>query len=255
MATKPKSKSTEVTIAAPKGIVNWRDALKGTVARQKAEAAKMPTLGGNFLSFKGGIISRGGQQLDNPLRVVLLAVQGERAYYSTDWQPDSAATPDCFSFDKLAPHENAEVPQHGTCSGCRFNEFNSARTGGGKACKEIGSMVFIHADALKSAGAVAAAEIMQAKASVLNAKLLNNYVGAMGDSPLCTVVTVIRNQPDAKSQYKLTFEPEEYRASDEIMAALTARVLEAQKLLEVPPPKLEKPASKAAHPGLRKRKF
>jgi hypothetical protein len=258
MATKPKPKPTEVVVVSPKAIGNWRDVLKDSVAHQKQEAAKMPTLGGNFISFRGGVISRGGQQLENPLRVVLLAVQGERAYYSTDWQPDSVASPDCFSFDKISPHEAAEIPQDSGrgCAGCRLNEFNSAKTGGGKACKEIGVMMMIHADFLKSAGAVAAAEIMQAKASVLNAKMLNNYVGALGDSPLCTVVTAIRNQPDSKSQYKLTFEPEEYRPNDAIMAALAVRVLEAQKLLATPPVKVEKPAGKAAHPGLRKgRKF
>lgn len=254
MATKRKP-TTEVVIAPSKGIANWRDALKGTVVHQKAEAAKMPTLGGNFISFKGGIISRGGNPLPNPLAVVLLAVQGERAYYSTDWQPDSAASPDCFSFDKVRPHESVEAEQNDTCAGCRWNEFNSARSGGGKACKEISAMAFIAADSLKSAAAVASAEIMQAKASVMNAKLVNNYVNSLGDLPLCTVITIIKNQPDAKSQYRLEFVPEEYRAGDDVMAALTARVLEAQKLLSVAPPKLEKPAAKAAHPGLRKRKF
>jgi hypothetical protein len=111
-------------------------------------------------------------------------------------------------------------------------------------------------DTLKSAASVASAEMMTAKASVLNAKILNNYVNAMGDQPLCTVITEIKNQPDKRSQYKLDFDPEPYRADDAVMSALAGRVQEAQKSLLVVPVKVEKAATTtAAHPGMRKRKF
>ena len=129
-------------------------------ARQAS--AKLPQRSGNFLSFRGGRVSLGGVKLPNPLPLVILAYDAERAYYSKPYQPDVMASPDCYSYDKLMPHENAKVPQADKCSECRFNEFGSAPNGKGKACKEGAKFAAIHADALESPEKIAAAQIIRA---------------------------------------------------------------------------------------------
>lgn len=258
MAT--KKKSTAVVVAPAKQVVvgGWRERAAKSVVAGKQASAKLPQQSGNFISFRGGSPSLGGVNLPNPLPLVILAYDAERAYYSKPYQPDVMATPDCYSYDSLVPHEKAKVPQADKCANCRFNEFGSAQNGKGKACKEGAKFAAIHADALESPEKIAAATIIQGRLSVLNAKGFRNYVGYFEDSDIAVwqSVTQLSVAPDSKSQYAVTFSNIVAELDDTDLDAIAVRVDEAEKMLAQPYPDLdEAPKAPAKGAPARRRKF
>lgn len=261
MASKKQSKA--VTVAKPQSVAvsgGWRERAAKSVVAGKAASAKLPQQSGNFISFRGGAPSLGGVNLPNPLPLVILAYEHERAYYSKPYQPDVMTAPDCYSYDGDAPHEKAKVPQSDRCSTCRFNEFGSAQNGKGKACKEGAKFAAIHADALESPDKIAGATIVQGRLSVLNSKGFRNYVGYFedGNVPIWASVSQLSVSPDSKSQYAVAFSNIVADLDDTDLDAIALRVDEADKLLSQPYPDLEEaPAAKAPARGApaRKRKF
>ena len=236
---------------------SWRERAAQSIAKGKQQSAKLPAASGNFLSFRNGSISLGGAKLENPLPLVLLAYTYERSYFSKPYQPDVAATPDCFSFDGEAPHAEAKVPQSDRCKGCRFDDFGSAANGKGKGCKEGAKFAAIHADSLDSPEKIKSAQIIVGRLSVMNSKGFRNYVGFFEDKgvPVWAGVSVLTVVPDSASQYAASFESTVADLSDADLDAIASRVDEADKVLLMPPPDMEeaKPAPKGA--PARRRKF
>jgi hypothetical protein len=261
--TPPKKPGTEVAVRKTTALTTpgaWRERAKQSINTSRQTLNKLPQMGGNFLSFKGGVISVGGNQIANPLPLVLLAHGFERTYYSKAYDPNATESPDCYSFDGERPHEKSAVPQSDTCATCRLAEFGSAANGKGKACREGSRLAFIHADVLaKGPAAVQSATIWQARLSVLNAKTFRSYVEAIfGDEqPTWTKLTTLENRPDPKSQYAVSFVASVIDSeNDELFDAIAARVDEAERLMVMPYPEFEEaPAAKAAPPPRRGRKF
>jgi hypothetical protein len=259
--SRTKAPSKSVAIVPQKGVVvgGWRERAAKSIAAGKQASAKLPQQSGNFISFRGGAPSLGGVNLPNPLPLVILAYDAERAYYSKPYQPDVMGIPDCYSYDSLAPHEKSKVPQSDKCATCRFNEFGSAQNGKGKACKEGAKFAAIHADALDAPEKIAAAQIVQGRLSVLNAKGFRNYVGYFEDAgqPIWGSVSQLSVSPDSKSQYAVAFSNIVADLDDYDLDAIAVRVDEAEKMLAQPYPDLEDAAPKAAPKGApaRKRKF
>jgi hypothetical protein len=254
-----KRKSTAVAVVKPTSIVvgGWRERAAKSIAVGKQQSAKLPQQSGNFISFRGGSPSLGGVSLPNPLPLVILAYGYERTYYSKPYQPDVLSSPDCYSFDGDAPHEQSKVPQADRCSQCRFNEFGSAQNGKGKACKEGARFAAIHADALESPEKIAAATIVQGRLSVLNSKSFRQYVGFFEESeqPIWASVSQLTVSADSKSQYAVSFGNAVADLDDTDLDAISLRVDEAEKLLTQPYPELEEQAparGKAAPPKRRK---
>jgi hypothetical protein len=260
MATRKKSESKSVVVAPQKGIVvgGWRERATKSIAAGRIASAKLPQQSGNFISFRGGTPTLGGVSLPNPLPLVILAYEHERAYYVKPYQPDVMAVPDCYSYDGEKPHAKAKVPQADRCKDCRFNEFGSAQNGKGKACKEGAKFAAIHADALATPEKIAAATVIQGRLSVLNSKGFRNYVGYFeeAEQPIWRSVSQLTVTPDSKSQYAVTFSNVVAELDDTDLDAIAVRVDEAEKLLAQPYPDLDEPAP-AAPKGApaRKRKF
>jgi hypothetical protein len=245
-----KKSKTAVVVAPQKSVVvgGWRERAAKSIERGKQASARLPQQSGNFISFRGGTPSLGGVTLPNPLPLVILAYDAERAYYSKPYQPDVMATPDCYSYDSVAPHEKAKIPQADVCAQCRFNEFGSAQNGKGKACKEGAKFAAIHADALESPEKIAAATIIAGRLSVLNSKGFRNYTGYFEEAgqPIWMSVTQLTVQPDSKSQYAVTFSNIVADLDDADLDALAIRVDEAEKLLAQPYPDVEEQAAARA---------
>jgi hypothetical protein len=243
------------TLATPG---SWRERAKQSINTSRQTLAKLPQMGGNFLSFRGGAISAGGNQIANPLPLILLAHGFERTYYSKPFDPNATESPDCYSYDGVRPHEKSAVPQSDTCGTCRLAEFGSAANGKGKACREGSRLAFIHGDTLaKGPSAIAAATIWQARLSVLNAKTFRSYVEAIfGDEdPTWSRLTTLENRPDPKTQYAVSFVASVFEG-DALLDAIAARVDEAERLMLMPYPEFdEAPAAKAPPPPRRGRKF
>jgi hypothetical protein len=234
---------------------SWRDRVKDAVSKQREIAAALPAQTGNFLSFQGGTITHGGNELDNPLPVIILAVGKERSYFINEYDPDNGTPPDCYSYDGEAPHENASTPQSDRCKTCQFNQFNSARQGSGKGCKEGGKLAMIHADTIETQKSALASPIVLAKVSTLNSKTLRSYVDGLGDVPVWADVTEIQNKPDKKKQYSLTFVKQGVALEDEILDAVSSRIEEAEKLMDQPYPEPKEKAPARGKAAVRKNKF
>jgi hypothetical protein len=260
-AKKRATKSKAVVPAASTAVVagGWRERAAQSVTKSKEALAKLPAASGNFISFRNGQMTLGGNRLDNPLPVIIIAHGYERTYYSRPYQPDAISAPDCYSFDGDAPHDQSQVPQADRCAQCRFNEFGSATNGKGKGCKEGARMAMIHADALNAddpVAAIASAQIVQARLSVLNSKAFRAYAGYFDDMPMWTSVTEIECVPDSKSQYATSFRNLVAEMDDDILDAIAARVGEAEKQLVEPYPEPQEQAPKpAAKKRAAKRKF
>jgi hypothetical protein len=254
-AAKVPAKRTQSTSVVAGG---WRERAAKSLQSGKEVRSMLPQASGNFISFRNGDITLGGVTLENPLPVVILAYGYERSYYSRPYQPDTLSTPDCYSYDNVAPHPESPAAQSERCSNCRFNDFGSAINGKGKGCKEGARLVMIHADALQSAESVAKTTIVQAKVSVLNSKTFSAYADAVEarGTVLWQDVTQITNQQDKKSQYAVSFRLEGVTLDDDILDAIALRVDEAEKLLVQPYPEVE--AAKPVAPPrtrTRQRKF
>ena len=263
MASKKQvSKSKELAPRASTQVVtgNWRERAAKSINTSRAAVAMLPQMSGNFVSFRGGVISLGGNQLANPLPIVLLTHGYERAYYSKPYVPDVLATPDCYSFDNVVPHPKAQVPQNDNCARCHWNEFGSAANQKGKGCKEGARIVFLHGDHIGSPDQVAAAPLMQGRLSVLNAKTFRLYIENVFDAEnraTWMTISLMTNVPDARSQYAVSFAPQ-FAVEDDVLEAISLRVDEAEKLLTLPYPDLQEappPAARGNAAPARRRKF
>lgn len=64
---------------------------------------------------------------------VVLSFGASRAYYAHEYgEGDDDPTPNCYSSDNIVGIGDPG----GECASCKLNEWGSARSGGGKACKE-----------------------------------------------------------------------------------------------------------------------
>lgn len=109
--------------------------------------------GGGFpiISIKGKVFTevRDGERkiIPNPkdpdspatyIEVVLVKVNKNvsKVWYATGYQEGAEAKkPDCYSSDGVAPNLDSEKPQSKTCATCKFNQWGSKVTEGGKKAK------------------------------------------------------------------------------------------------------------------------
>ena len=105
----------------------------------KEESARMPSGSGSFISIRGKNFSYQGATLEEPLRVVIVDYSYENALYEGKWDAENPQPPVCFAMsktnDEMAPHESSPKPQSDSCKDCPHNQFGTADTGKGKACK------------------------------------------------------------------------------------------------------------------------
>jgi hypothetical protein len=61
----------------------------------------------------------------------------QKVFYKEVYDASKKLPPDCFSHGAKVPDSSVEHPQHPTCKGCPQNEFETAATGKGKACRDL----------------------------------------------------------------------------------------------------------------------
>lgn len=200
---KPAAKSTTALAPFQEKLAQYA---KKTVATVAAVG------GGTFISFKGGVITVGGNAVPgNVLEVVVLGHVLENHYYTVAFDPDSPTSPVCFAFGESAedmkPHDASEEKQCDNCAACPKNQFGTAEKGKGKACGNIVRMALLtRADVEKD---IALAQPAFAKLPVTSVKEWAIYCKGLESSlglPPFAVVTKLSVVPDAKSQFKVKFE-------------------------------------------------
>ena len=231
-------------------VVDWEAQMKAAAAMYKG--MEQNTGGGKSLSFKAGIMTFDGAPIkDNAIEVVVLESVFENALYEGSYDADNPHPPICFAFSgpmvpgedpalldaAMVPHKDSAKPQNPTCKGCKWNEFGTADTGRGKACKNIRRLALLHVDYLKKPESIAAAPIAFAKIPPTSCGGWAGHVKKIAnvlEKPPFAVVTKITCRPDAKKQVAVEFEVTGEIKDRSIGSAGFLRHKESHSLLTVP---------------------
>jgi len=239
-----RNKSTEVA--------TW----DAELAKQAEIAAGLEasTGGGQFFSTRGGQLSWQDSPLpNNEMIVIVLDTIFENVFYEGRYDPDTPQGPTCFAFareeDELAPHiivkDAGQAQSLDGCKNCEHNEWGSADTGKGKACRNTRRVAMIPAGQISRSGEVevfededhyASTTVGFMKLPVTSVKGYANYVkqvaGALKRPPF-GIITRVAVVPDAKTQFKVIFEPIE-KVSDDLMSAIMERREEVMATIDFP---------------------
>jgi len=262
---------TAVAETTSKLPANWQDEMA-----QAADAAADQEAGiaaGQFFSTSGGVLKFNDSPLpDNKMVVVVLDSMIENVFYEGAYDADNPTPPVCYAFGReeegLIPHadvtERQDTKEEG-CGTCEHNEWGSADTGKGKACKNQRRLAIISAGNVVNGEAEIAEEpefyengdLGFLKLPVTSVKGWSAYVkkltGALKRPPF-GVFTLISLVPDAKSQFKITFQCIGV-ISDELMGAVFSRHNEVKQpgIIDFPYGKFEEEAEEPAKKPGRKR--
>lgn len=230
-------------------------ALPGTWAERLAASAKdqaakeRPSV--SKISLRAGMISYGGQPVKgNVLPVIVMLAAHRNTYYDKPFDPNNLQNPVCFALsvegEDMEAHENVpdeNVPgfterQERSCATCPFHEWGSDPKGGrGKACKETRRLVVLPADCIGDAESVEKAEMAIVDIPVTSGKNYSNFVNALAASasvPPWAAVTNLSTQPDAKTQFKVTFTPVSVVQDEAVLEALHKKLEQAERLALLP---------------------
>lgn len=250
MARAAKTQETEEKIPGT-ALINW----EAELAREAEAAAAMEANagGGQFFSTRGGVLALNDVPMpDNQMAVVIIDSILENLFYEGAFDSDNITPPTCFAFGrddlKMAPHENvveAGQAQSDKCQGCPMNEFGTAERGKGKACGNRRRLALLSAGELLPNGKLkdlydtthfetsAVAMLKLPPTSIKGyANFVKQLAGATKKPPLA-VVTLVKLVPDAKTQFKLTFQPMDFLPVSHLPLVMQRRA-EVKPLLEQP---------------------
>jgi hypothetical protein len=216
---------SEVKKPESTAVADWQAELNALTV-QTAEAEK-PT--GNWVSFKGGILSVGGTPMKgNKVEAVVIHSVFENQWYKERYDPNNPTAPHCFALaesdDDLKPHPDAAEPQAPSCAECAKNQWGSDPGGGkGKACKNVRRLAMIAATDLEN---VAGAEVAVAKLPVTSVKNWATYASQIANVlklPPLAVKTEMSVEPDAKTQFQVNFSLVDKVPEEHLPALLSKR--------------------------------
>lgn len=248
-AKKPAAAGPKVS--AGKGLAKWDEQLAqyatALAQEQQNTGSGIPTF-----SLKAGVLSLGEDQLPgNEMAVIILDGIHVNKYYAEGYDPDSRSPVTCYSFgrDPLTMVPHPEVVERGqqqadACSECPMNRFGSAEKGRGKACGNRARVLCIPAGSFKRGEFTPINELehyQTTQAAFLDlpvmssgeyAKYVKQLAGGLHRPPFA-VVTHVKVVPDAKSQFRVTFEAIE-EVGPALIEALIARHEEAKQIVTQP---------------------
>jgi hypothetical protein len=199
-------------------LVKWDDRF----AKYAAEAkAKTGTPTGQFVGSQGGVFTVDKVPVpNNELVCVVMDSIFENALYDGDFDSDNPQPPVCFALGvveaDLAPHELSEEPQVGKgspnpestcCADCPNNEWGSADTGRGRACKNGRRIGIIAGDSVETGVLTAGVHYLKVPPTSLAA--WDQYVKQMADTlhrPPFALVTSIKLVPPPPGKLGFRYE-------------------------------------------------
>lgn len=209
-ATKKAAVAAGKTESGTRALANWEEALARKAKSAKKVASNAST-GKSVLSFKGGKLNhQGGLVPGNQLDVVVLSSIMENNFFSGPYDPKNPTPPSCYAFgspegddENMGPnkahfegHEDDIQTETGRCADCPQNEWGSAGTGRGKACKNQVSLAMILAgelDGLAKGGAHP--EVFYAKLPVTSAKAWRGFMNECDTKHPLEFVATISTEP------------------------------------------------------------
>lgn len=188
------SKKSEPTPNLP---MNMEEEIKKQLAAQKGQLGALPA---NKISLKNKEFTLPDGRKGKELECVVLDFVWLMAHYPGVYNSNNPQQPNCFAIGRenpdggeLKPHENAADPQHDNCKKCPKNEWKSAASGNGKACKNQRRLVILPPDADD------AAEAMTIYVSPMGLKNFDAYVSRLAADHKVLPVQVIT---------KISFDPD-----------------------------------------------
>jgi hypothetical protein len=132
--------------------VSMEEQIKKELAAQKGQLGALPS---NKISTKDKTFTLpDGQSSTKPMEVVVLDFVWFMANYPGAFNANNPQQPNCFAVGRerpdggdLKPHDTSAEPQHGDCKECPKNQWGSAATGKGKACKNQRRLIIVPPDA------------------------------------------------------------------------------------------------------------
>ena len=247
MATTKKTTSTAVAVKknTSTAVVNIQDML-----RKQAEANASRVEPGSGKSIRIGqdksFTLPDGTKTRESLQLVVVDFVSRNEYYESAYNKDDITPPNCFAIHpepkQLVPSDNSPDKQCDDCASCPMNQFGSAPTGAGKACKNTRVLAVMPPDADDDT------EIWTLKVSPTAIKAFDGFVAGVNRAfqlpPVGVVVTV--GFSDAKDFPSLEFTDPQL---NENVAVHFGRQDEAREMLMREPDVssfgAEKPAAKA----------
>ena len=112
----------------------------------------VPAPSGRNISTKGKVFTLpDGRSDQGPIKAVILDHRNYYRYYTKPYDPQNPQAPQCFAISKelegMGPHSDAHEPQAETCAECAMNQWGSAPTGRGKACRNTVRLAIVPPDA------------------------------------------------------------------------------------------------------------
>jgi len=241
MAVKKKA------VAKKKG--GGKDLVSADTARQRMEElaknrrANERVADGHVLSARGGKFKYNGEKIGDTVDIVILSVAKINAFYDLSWDPENPPPPACFAVagnaddeDEMVPHKTSPNKQGDSCETCVRNEWRDDGTG--KDCNNRRTIAFIHADDIKNAETVRAADIVTYSVPKTSKKNIVKYItgleGAMNVMPCAVVTTMDLETLDNNTYVSTLFEMREEITDPSVLMALMDRLDEADKIAEQP---------------------
>ena len=246
-----KPTSTEATKAKTKNLpMNWDEEL----AKQAQVAAGMEesVATGQFFGLKGGLLTWNDSPIPgNQMAVIIIDHILENVYYDGRFDPDTPQAPTCFAFGRddktMAPHKvvmEAGANKDSECSECELNQWGSADTGRGKACRNVRRLAMIPAGTLDGskfkmfddAAHFENASIGYMKLPVTSVKGYAGFVKQVAAAlkrPPHGIITKVSVVSDPSTQFKVIFEPL-MEVPNELMRTIMKRNEEVRAVIEFP---------------------
>ena len=141
-------KNDEVVEATENLPVNVEDMIKKQLEAQKGQLGALPS---NKIQLKNKEFTLpDGQKSSGPLECIVLDFVWFMAHYPGVYNAANPQQPNCFAVGRdnpdgglLKPHDTVEKPQGEDCKDCPKNEWGSAPSGGGKACKNQRRLIVV----------------------------------------------------------------------------------------------------------------
>ena len=176
--------------------VNIEEQMKQALLDQRGQLGALPS---NKITLKNKEFTLPDGQKGKELECVILDFAWFMVNYPGAYNANNPQQPNCFALGRenpdsgeLKPHESAADPQHDNCHTCSKNQWKSAPSGNGKACKNQRRLIVLPANATD------ADEPMTMYVSPGGLKYFDAYVSRLANEHKLLPVQVVT---------KITFDP------------------------------------------------
>ncbi len=234
--------------AASTAVVAYDEELAAAAAAQMKQARRVSM--SSSINTAGGLLQYNGAPIqDNTLDMVVLTAIAANVYYEGVFDASNPAPPTCYAFnfdeDELCPTDEVEERQDAIsqppttgCAKCWANQWNSADTGRGKACKNSVKLALVPSDAVETAAALDESEVITLNVPVTSVKGWVNHqrdVSQRYALPTWGVHTNVSVTPNPKGGFMLMFgtaEAGKVALDAELMAAMKRKIAVGEEAVQ-----------------------